>query len=189
MQTNFLPGPTSVHFDDIAKERIYAAIDKKKALADLDDLKNAYRDMACRLGRQPMMMDFVRFGDKDPMLFIAKKESFYEFSQYMEPQPSTLNDAHRAVLKLMSLELSNGKRIEEILILRHLLAESSWSTADLAAETERWYGFLPSTETMDHAARVLSLQFFGKRRSRNTEACPSFLLNGRSIGRRRILNP
>lgn len=163
MQTNFLPGPTSVHFDDIAKERIYAAIDKKKALADLDDLKNAYRDMKCRLGRQPMMMDFVRFGDKDPMLFIAKKESFYEFSQYMEPQPSTLNDAHRAVLKLMSLELSNGKRIEEILILRHVLAGSSWSTADLAAEMERLYGFLPSTETMDHAARVLSLQFLGKK--------------------------
>lgn len=110
-----------------------------------------------------MMMDFVRFGDKDPMLFIAKKESFYEFSQYMEPQPSTLNDAHRVVLKLMSLELSNGKRIEEILILRHVLAGSSWSTADLAAEMERLYGFLPSTETMDHAARVLSLQFFGKK--------------------------
>lgn len=162
MQTNFLPGPTSVHFDDIAKERIYAAIDKKRSLADLDDLKNAYRDMACRLGRQPMMMDFVRFGDKDPMLFIAKKDSFYAFSQYMEPSPSTLNDAHRAVLKMMSLELANGKRIEEILILRHLLAEPSWSTADLAAETERLYGFLPSTETMNHAARLLTLQFFVK---------------------------
>lgn len=80
----------------------------------------------------------------------------------MEPQPSTLNDAHRVVLKLMSLELSNGKRIEEILILRHVLAGSSWSTADLAAEMERLYGFLPSTETMDHAARVLSLQFLAK---------------------------
>lgn len=32
--------------------------------------------MAYRLGRQPMMMDFVRFGDKDPALFVAKKESF-----------------------------------------------------------------------------------------------------------------
>ena len=63
MQTNFLPGPTSVHFDDIAKERIYAAIDKKKALADLDDLKNAYRDMKCRLGRQMCIRDsFWRWG-------------------------------------------------------------------------------------------------------------------------------
>lgn len=120
---------------------------------------------------------------------MPKKESFYEFSQYMEPQPSTLNDAHRVVLKLMSLELSNGKRIEEILILRHVLAGSSWSTADLAAEMERLYGFLPSTETMDHAARVLSLQFFGKRRSRNMEVHPSFLLKTMSIGRLRILNP
>ena len=53
-------------FDDIAKERIYAAIDAKSALADLRDLKESYRNMAYRLGRQPMMMDFVRFGDKDP---------------------------------------------------------------------------------------------------------------------------
>lgn len=162
MQANFLPGATSVHFDDIAKERIYAAIDAKSALADLRELKASYRDMAYRLGRQPMMMDFVRLGDKDPFLFIAKKESFYEFSQYMDPRPSTLNDAHRAVLKMMSLEIANGKRIEEILILRHLMRQPSWSTAELAEEMDRRYGFLPSTETMESAARVLTLQFFVK---------------------------
>ena len=49
----------------------------KGALADLRDLKESYRNMAYRLGRQPMMMDFVRFGDKDPALFVAKKESFF----------------------------------------------------------------------------------------------------------------
>lgn len=136
MQANFLPGATSVYFDDIAKERIYAAIDAKSALADLRELKASYRDMAYRLGRVPMMMDFVRIGDKDPSLFIAKKESFYEFSQYMDPRPSTLNDAHRAVLKMMSLELANGKRMEEILVLRHLMDQSSWSTAELAEEME-----------------------------------------------------
>ena len=108
MQVNFLPGPTSVHFDDIAKERIYAAIDAKSALADLRDLKESYRNMAYRLGRQPMMMDFVRFGDKDPALFVAKKESFFEFVQYMEPYASTLTEAHRAVLKMLSLELARG---------------------------------------------------------------------------------
>lgn len=162
MQANFLPGATSVYFDDIAKERIYAAIDAKSALADLRELKASYRDMAYRLGRVPMMMDFVRIGDKDPSLFIAKKESFYEFSQYMDPRPSTLNDAHRAVLKMMSLELANGKRMEEILVLRHLMDQSSWSTAELAEEMENRYDMLPSTETMDHAARVLSLQFFIK---------------------------
>lgn len=162
MQANFLPGATSVYFDDIAKERIYAAIDAKSALADLRELKTSYRDMAYRLGRVPMMMDFVRIGDKDPSLFIAKKESFYEFSQYMDPRPSTLNDAHRAVLKMMSLELANGKRMEEILVLRHLMDQSSWSTAELAEEMENRYDMLPSTETMDHAARVLSLQFFIK---------------------------
>ena len=162
MQVNFLPGPTSVHFDDIAKERIYAAIDAKSALADLRDLKESYRNMAYRLGRQPMMMDFVRFGDKDPALFVAKKESFFEFVQYMEPYNSTLNASHRAVLKMMSLELANGKRIEELLVLRHLLTEDSWSTAALAKEMNETYHFLPSAETMESVARLLDLQFFTK---------------------------
>ena len=162
MQVNFLPGPTSVHFDDIAKERIYAAIDAKSALADLRDLKESYRNMAYRLGRQPMMMDFVRFGDKDPALFIAKKDSFFEFVQYMEPYASTLTEAHRAVLKMLSLELANGKRIEELLVLRHLLTEASWSTAALAKEMTEQYRFLPSTETMESVARLLDLQFFTK---------------------------
>ena len=75
MQVNFLPGPTSVHFDDIAKERIYAAIDAKSVLADLRDLKESYRNMAYRLGRQPMMMDFVRFGQGPG--FIRRQERLF----------------------------------------------------------------------------------------------------------------
>ena len=109
-----------------------------------------------------MMMDFVRFGDKDPALFVAKKGSFFEFVQYMEPFASTLTEAHRAVLKMLSLELANGKRIEELLVLRHLLMESSWSTAALAREMSETYHFLPSTETMESVARLLDLQFFTK---------------------------
>ncbi|WP_370850479.1 DUF3427 domain-containing protein [Megasphaera sp.] len=161
MRVNFLPGPTSVHFDDIAKERIYEAINAKSALADLRALKESYKDMAYRLGREPLMMDFVHFGDKDPLLFVAKKKSMYTFSRYMnQPGVSTLSKAQEDVLKMVSLELANGKRIEEILILRHLLQAASWTTAELARETEKAYHFLPTAATMASAARVFTLQFF-----------------------------
>lgn len=74
-----------------------------------------------------------------------------------------MTEAHRAVLKMLSLELANGKRIEELLVLRHLLMESSWSTAALAREMSETYHFLPSTETMESVARLLNLQFLRKR--------------------------
>lgn len=80
----------------------------------------------------------------------------------MEPYDSTLNASHRAVLKMMSLELANGKRIEELLVLRHLLTEDSWSTAALARKMSETYHFLPSAETMKSVARLLDLQFFTK---------------------------
>lgn len=160
MRVNFLPGATSVHFDDIAKERIYAAIDRHKDLANLRMLKEAYLDMQRRLGRQPLMMDFVRFGDKDPALFIAKKKSFYYFVQYVHPYDSTLTKAHAAVLLMLSLEIANGKRIEEVLVLRHLVVEDTYATKALVKETQAKYGFIPSTATLKSVARVLNLTFF-----------------------------
>lgn len=86
----------------------------------------------------------------------------------MEPYASTLTESHRAVLKMLSLELANGKRIEELLVLRHLLTEASWSTAALAKEMTEQYRFLPSTETMESVARLLDLQFFTKTARKNT---------------------
>lgn len=94
----------------------------------------------------------------------------------MEPYNSTLNASHRAVLKMMSLELANGKRIEELLVLRHLLTEDSWSTAALAKEMNETYHFLPSAETMESVARLLDLQFFTKTARKNTADSRSFPL-------------
>lgn len=160
MRVNFLPGATSVHFDDIAKERIYAAIDRHKDLANLRMLKEAYLDMQRRLGRQPLMMDFVRFGDKDPALFIVQKGSFYHFIQYIKPYASTLNKMHQAVLLMLSQEITSGKRIEEILVLQHLLVENNYTTTALAQETKKKYHFISSKDTLVSVARVLSLDFF-----------------------------
>ncbi len=160
MHVNYLPGATSVYFDDIAKEKIFEAINKKSFLADLKELKESYRQMTYRLGRQPMMMDFVRFGDKDPGLFVNKKESFYGFVQYMSPYESTMNEAHQAVLCMISLELSNGKRPEELLILQTLLHHEVLPVSVLQRKIREVYQYDVSAQTLDSAARVLSLAFF-----------------------------
>lgn len=163
MYTQFLPGPTSVYFDDIAKERIYASLDRRKSLADLRDLKEAYREMQFRLGRRPLMMDFVRYGDKDPALFVQTTQSngsFYGFAQYMEPFASTLTVGMVQFLVFLTQELANGKRVEELLVIEHLLTHEQLTTAQLTAMVHEKYGFYPTTATLESVARVVSLQFF-----------------------------
>lgn len=160
MHTNYLPGATSVHFDDISRNRIFEAINEKSALADKRKLKETYFLMKERLGRRPMMMDFVRFGDKDPALFVQKMGSLFEFAMDVDVFETTLSQAHRSVLKFLSIELANGKRIEEILVLRQLLHHPSWTTAALSNTVRKTYGFITETATMDGVADVLSLAFF-----------------------------
>lgn len=160
IQKNYLPGPSTVHFDDITAQRIYAAIDSHSQLADYKALKESYRNMKFRLGRQPMMMDFVNFGDKDPWLFIDKKESYYGFVQAVDHYESTLTERHAAVLKMLSLELANGKRIEEIHILKTLLSELEISVATLSLDIYQQYHYYVTDATVAGVANVLSLQFF-----------------------------
>ncbi len=162
MHTNFLPGATSVYFDTIAKEQIYKAIDTKKNLADLRDLKEAYCNMQYRLGRQPMMMDFVRFGDKDPYLFIEQDKSYYGFIQHIQPYDSTLTKAHQDVLMMVSLELANGKRIEDILVLQRILQQPVVKVDEIVEQIQKKYGYTPTMETMNSVANVLTLHFFVK---------------------------
>lgn len=162
MHTNFLPGATSVYFDDVAKERIYEAINQKKALADLRALKRSYEDLSYRLGRLPLMMDFVRFGDKDPSLFMNCKQgngSLYGFSQYMNPDDPPLPAGQEGMLQFLSQELSNGKRVEELVVLQYLLDHDTLTTAALAALVKKEYGWHTTRETMDSVANVLTMNF------------------------------
>lgn len=169
MQTNYLPGATSVHFDDIAKEKIYEAINRQGVLAPLRELKEAYTTMQYKLGRTPLMMDFVRVGDKDPWLFVdyrtnpdssPKYKSFYAFAWYVDHNLPVLSTDQLAVLAMISQELARGKRVEELIVLQYLLTHERMRTAQLVRTIHEQYGYIVDAQTMESVARVLSLQFF-----------------------------
>lgn len=93
--------------------------------------------------------------------------SLFEFAMDVDVFETTLSQAHRSVLKFLSIELANGKRIEEILVLRQLLHHPSWTTAALSNTVRKTYGFITETATMDGVADVLSLAFLQKVAGRN----------------------
>jgi superfamily II DNA or RNA helicase/HKD family nuclease len=157
---NVLPGASTVHFDDVTKERIFASIDKKGQLADYKELQESYKNMQFRLGRQPMMMDFVYQGDKDPYLFVAKKKSYYEFVLSISKPETTLPEPYIKVLEMVSLELAQGKRVEELIVLLQLLKKDTLSSAELTQIIKKEYGYDVSEATINGVANVLSLAFF-----------------------------
>jgi superfamily II DNA or RNA helicase len=67
--STMIPGESTINFDEITKEKIYASIDSAK-MQLLTDLKIDYNNLKSRIGRIPMMMDFMNNESRDPYLFV-----------------------------------------------------------------------------------------------------------------------
>ena len=70
-----IPGSSTVNFDRISKEKIFKAIDSTN-MSMKKDLQNDYRLLKYRLGKVPMMVDFLEQGARDPWLYIQKYRAY-----------------------------------------------------------------------------------------------------------------
>jgi len=159
MHNNYLPGASTVYFEDIAKERIFKKLNITN-LATLRSLREAYTLVKHKLGRSPMMMDFITLGDRDPYLFVNYAKSYYNFKQHVDPSESTLTAEHIKILEFISLEIANGKRLEEIILLKYLLSLKQISCRHFQEYMYKVYNVITAKETLDSAVNVLSLHFF-----------------------------
>ena len=119
----FLPGSSTIYFDQISKERIYKSIDnissirnKYKILID-----NAYQLLEKRLGRRPYLEDFYLSHEIDPLLIIQRYGSYYNYLLKSKITDELFDDTGRKILKYLSKKILNGKRNFELLILKELL--------------------------------------------------------------------
>ncbi len=120
-----IPGASTVHFDEISKQRIFESIDK--STLRLAMLKEKYGVLRDRLGRIPTIIDFYEQGEIDPMLFIEyTKESYHSFLKKVDPYYKVLfSPEQEAMLSFVSQLLINGKRPHELLILQSMLQGDS----------------------------------------------------------------
>ena len=73
-----LPGTSTVNFDNVTKERIFNSIDNTN-LQTKRDLKRDYELLKFKIGKIPMLVDFVKYNSRDPFAFINYSRSFYNF--------------------------------------------------------------------------------------------------------------
>ena len=159
MHNNHIPGASTVYFDDVSQKRIFEALNNGK-IAQFREYKKSYELVKMQLGRVPMMMDFVRLGDKDPYLFVLKDGSYFHFKQHVDLAESTMNDLHQRLLKFIGLEVANGKRLEEVFILKELLHKSSISFLDVISYMLQKYDLEVNVKSIIGAINVLKMGFF-----------------------------
>lgn len=159
VHNNFLPGASTVYFTDIVRERIFDSLNKNNFL-ELRKLKESYQLVKSKLGHAPMMLDFLALGDKDQYLFIQKKKSYYNFRQYADPYESTLNASQCKLLEFICLELANGRRLEEVVLLRCLMQHTQIDVPAFMQYMQDKYQLATSAATIASVVNVLSMQFF-----------------------------
>jgi len=122
--SSFIPGTSTINFDKVSKQRIFEAIDSAN-MQQLKDLRNDYRLLKYKIGRVPLMVDFLEHGSRDPIQFVDSKDSYYNFVSAIEEEfRGKLNRDQIKILKLYSNDINNARRVEESIILDEIIEKS-----------------------------------------------------------------
>lgn len=157
-----IPGASTINFDEISKNMIFQSIDSSN-LQLFADLKKDYKLLKYKLGRLPMMMDFVEHGSRDPFLFINYSNSYFNFISKVENElVFELSEHQITLLELFSKEINNAKRIEENLILKSLFTNKSIDLEYINDITSSNYGHEISKDTFLSCIDNLNFKFVRK---------------------------
>lgn len=159
-ESSIIPGCSTVNFDLISKDRIFKSLDTAK-IDRKADLKKDYELLKFELGRVPMMMDFLEHGRREPYAFVKRPHgSYYSFLKgIQESDLPDLTQKQEQLLTFYSLEILNGKRVEEGVLLALLLAKGEVLQSELAGVIEERFQYRPTKETIRSAVRNLNGEF------------------------------
>ena len=157
-----IPGASTIHFDEISKDKIFKSIDKIKGMKTL--IKESYVSLKNRLGRVPLLYDFYENQEMDPLVIIREYKTYYAFMQAMEKDKykNNLNEQEKLTLEYLSKTVLSGVRPDELAILNQLLYKDHIGTADFIKEYQKTYGIEISTSQVNEAIQVLQGHFVSK---------------------------
>jgi superfamily II DNA or RNA helicase/HKD family nuclease len=160
--SRMIPGASTINFDEITKEKIFQSIDSAN-MQLFADLKMDYNLLKYKLGKAPMMMDFIEHGSRDPYLFVDYSNSYYNFVVKVEKDHQLgLSSDQITLLELFAKEINNAKRIEECIIVKSLLEDESIDFKKLNKLINSIYGYNITKETYKSCIRNLNFQFVRK---------------------------
>lgn len=156
-----IPGASSIHFDEVARNRIYRAIDSA-SLNSVRLLLDAYKLLKYKLGRIPELADFEEHASIDASKFLLRKRSsYYDFLVQYEPDYSErLSDAAVKRLRWCSNRLGSALRPSEALVLQAALEGRSDLRAALIEKlSAEPYNFKASPAHLRNVECVMTAKF------------------------------
>lgn len=160
--SRMIPGASTINFDKITKERIFQSIDSAK-MSLFADLKKDYNLLKFKLGRVPMMMDFIDHGSRDPYLFVNYSNSYFNFVKRIEQDSNLeLSKDEVIILELFAKEINNSKRIEESLLIQMLINSEKLLINDFKNRIHETYGYSITDDTINSCDLNLNFNFVRK---------------------------
>jgi superfamily II DNA or RNA helicase/HKD family nuclease len=166
-----IAGLSSVNFDAISREKIFASL-ATTTLDSMSNLKKAFVDLKNRLGRSPLLMDFARFDTVDPTVIAAKQKNYWRFLNKVGATDAAAGEFEDAALTFLSGELLNGKRPHELLLLDELLSRSGGVPVEDYQAALGVSGLVSDQATLDSVLAVMSLTFFTEAEAAKYGAAP-----------------
>lgn len=158
---NTIPGASTVHFDRIAKERIFASIEKLSGIKRI--IRESYTTLKTKLGRRPYLEDFQSSGEADPLLIVREYKSYQNFIRKVDPESSTeLTAGEETILEYLSKTVLSGVRPFELEILSLLLSVPFITYDGIRSRIREEYGFTVDDTTITAAVKVLRGEFVNK---------------------------
>lgn len=159
---NTIPGASTVHFDEIAKEKIFNSIDKIKGMRSI--IKESYISLKNRIGRTPLLFDFYEQGEIDPLVIIREHKTYWKFMENVEKGKyfCKLNDHEKLILEYLSKTILSGVRPSELFILQKLLTKKTFSVNEVQKELKRLLDYNITDLEMRESVKILQGCFTSK---------------------------
>lgn len=159
---NTIPGASTVHFDEIAKEKIFNSIDKIRGMKSI--IRESYISLKNRIGRIPLLYDFYEQGEIDPLVIIKEYKTYWQFLEAVETGKDSckLNDQEKLILEYLSKTILSGVRPSELCILKEFLDKDTISTNDVRRELEYEYDYFITDQEVEESVKVLQGHFVSK---------------------------
>lgn len=167
----FIPGASSIHFDEIAAQKIFSSIDQAKT-NDFALLKSSYLNLKQRLGRIPKLVDFPFNNEVEPSKIFELKNGGLKYPCYPEFVQSAddnfncnLSVTACSMLGYYSYLLGKGQRLTELLMLEALIKEEE--PKNYASNfLKDHYAIKLGEEHFVSALKILQADFFLKKEER-----------------------
>ncbi|WP_249028981.1 DUF3427 domain-containing protein [Tannockella kyphosi] len=155
-----IPGTSTIHFDAIAKKKIFESIDAAN-FSVVRLIKENYTNLKNKIGKIPTLMDFEIYGEMDVQCIFDHQTlgSYYKFLvKYEKDYVVRLSPVEDRMIEFISKKLLNAKRVHELEMLSILLDGKDVETT-FKEVMQTKHNIVVSGNTIENVVNVLSANF------------------------------